>query len=478
MKSIYKLSAYLFSLSALFGCSDFVNIDSPSLVRQDQFFASQSDVTAAVTGLYSGLRSYYGGFYEVAELPSDNTGINGYTLASAPMDQLNWLPSTGAIGTRWTVSYNVIARANAILERIDGIAMPSDLRNQYIGEARFMRALMYFNLVQFFGDVPLIVREIKTEQEAYTYNREKVAKVYAQIEEDLNAASSLLPAQYSGANVGRVTSGAVGALLGKVYVTNKQYDKAVQVLEKVVQSGSYLLLQNYADVFSVVNKNNREIIFDVQYFGGAGFGEGSNFSISFAPFGSGTSITSGGTPGSSNIGTRDLFEAFSVDDKRRDVSLRLYPSPDSLYYTSKFLDKPIAANEGKNHWPVLRYSDVLLLLAEAQNENGNATEAARFLNMVRDRAGLGKLEGLSKEAFRSVVLKERRLELCFEGSRWFDLIRTGTMLEVMTAYKQKYLKYGGYLVDNYVVTANKVLFPIPFREISLNPDLGQNPGYQ
>lgn len=478
MRNIVKISVLMTCLAVMSGCKDFVDIESPTVVRKDQYFKTQADISAAVSGLYSGLRSYYGGFYEVAEIPSDNSQINGYTIGSGPMDQLNWLPSTSAIQSRWSVSYTLIARANAILDRINEVSMPDDIKKQFAGEAKFIRSLMYFNLVQLYGAVPLVLNEITSEQEAYSYGRTPVGEVYNQIVSDLTEASLLLPESYNSTNMGRVSRYAALGLLGKVYVTNKQFDNAIAPLEEVVNSGKYELLENFADVFSVTNKHNKEIIFDIQYLGGSGYGEGSNFSISFAPFGSGTEITSGGMPASANSGTRDLYDAFQENDKRRDVSIKLYPSSDSLYYTSKYLDKPIAANEGRNNWPVLRYADVLLLLAEAYNESeSDATKAITYLNMVKQRAGLATVDGMIQQLLREEIWHERRLELCFEGSRWFDLLRTGTMLTVMRNYKEKYEKHGGYLVENYVVTDNKVLFPIPFREISLNPALEQNEGY-
>ena len=149
-----------------------------------------------------------------------------------------------------------------------------------------------------------------------------------------------------------------------------------------------------------------------------------------------------------------------------------------MYYTLKFKDRPIAANEGKNNWPVIRYADVLLLLSEAQHETGDAAGALNSLNLVRARAGLTALNGADQDELRQAIQRERRVELCFEGHRWCDLLRTGTMLSTMRSYKEKYLRYGGYLVVNYDITDNKVLFPIPFREVSVNPGLVQNPGYR
>ncbi|CAL1517217.1 RagB/SusD family nutrient uptake outer membrane protein [Chitinophaga sp. MM2321] len=464
----------LFMLCQHIGCKDFVDLKSPTVVNRDEFFKRQSDFTAAVNGLYSNLRSYYNGFYVVGEIPSDNTEANGYTLGFADMDQQTWLSNNSSIQGSWLSAYSAIARANIILGRIDGVTMDAALKEQYKAEAKFVRALMYFNLTQFFGDVPLVLQEVKTEAEAYTYLRETSDKIYAQIETDLLDAIAGLPATYTGADIGRAAKGAAQGLLGKVYVTHKKFDKAIPVLEDVIGSGNYKLEDSYEGLFKVENRNNKEMLFSVQYLGN-GNGEGSNFCITFAPFGSGTEITTGGNPAGANQGTLDLFNAFEAGDLRKSVAIAEYPLTKALY-TRKFMDRPIAANEGNNNWPVLRYADVLLLYAEALNENGATDDAFGPLNEVRERADLGDLSGLDKIALRAAIQQERRVELCFEGHRWFDLLRTGNMVSVMTAYKEKY-KGIAYLVEYYDVNANKALFPVPFRERNLNPNLTQNPGY-
>ena len=462
-------------LGVNYGCKKFVDLAPPTIVRTDQYFKTQADLTAAVNGMYSGLRGYYGGFYAVAEIPSDNTQSNGYTISIAPMDQLTWATNNSNISGNWSSSYAIIARANIILDKIDAVSMPEDLKEQYKGEAKFIRALMYSNLVQFFGNIPLVVHEIKTEEEAYSYPQVPSQDVYNQIETDIKDAIQVLPTSYSTDKVGKATKGAAQSLLGKVLVTNKQFTEAIPVLKEVINSPVYSLLSSYADVFSV-KKNNAETIFSVQYLGNSGYGEGSQFSIAFAPFGSGEEITSGGQPASANEGTLDLYNAFESGDLRKNVAIVQFPVT-GVYYTRKYLDKPMAGNEGGNNWIVMRYADVLLLYAEALNETGATEAAIDPLNEVRDRADIPLLSGMDQNSLRTAIQQERRVELCFEGHRWFDLLRTETMLSTMAAYKEKYLVTGGYQVGSYEVTPNKVLFPIPFNEISLNPKLVQNDGY-
>ncbi|AWO01001.1 RagB/SusD family nutrient uptake outer membrane protein [Chitinophaga alhagiae] len=477
MKShTYKLmgmAALLLGLGQ--SCKDFVDLKSPTVVNRDDYFNRESDITAAVNGMYNSLRGYYGNYYVVAEVPSDNTEANGANLGYADMDQQTWMNNNSYVQSLWLSSYSTISRANIILDKIDAVTMNDNLKKQYKGEALFVRSLMYFQLTQFFGDVPLILKEVKTEAEAYGYQREAVSKIYAQLETDLQAAAEGLLPTYTGASVGRAPKAAAQALLGKMYIATGQFEKAVPVLKAVKDAGDFGLLDNYESVFSATNRNNREIIYSVQYLA-AGNGEGSNFCIAFAPFGSGTEITSGGFPAGSNQGTEDLFNAFEAGDLRKGVAIARYPATNALY-TRKFIDRPIASNEGRNNWPVLRYADVLLMYAEALNETGATGEAIKPLNEVRKRAGLEDVEDEGQVALRDTILHERRVELCFEGHRWLDLLRTGKMLQVMTDYKEKYTGVG-YLVENYDIKARNVLYPVPFRERSLNPNLSQNDGYE
>ncbi|WP_439415937.1 RagB/SusD family nutrient uptake outer membrane protein [Larkinella sp. GY13] len=459
-------------------CSeDYLNLSPPTTIPVGQYFKSQSDITAALNGAYGGLRGYYGSFFAMAEVPTDNTESNPRADSFiGDFDRYSWVVTNGTITGSWSSSYAIISRCNILIEKSEAIQMDAALKARYQAEAKFLRALMYFNLVRFFGDVPIVLTEINTEPEAYTYNREPVTKVYEQIEKDLLEAANVLPASYTGANIGRATSGAAHALLGKAYLTNKQFDKAAATLNKVITSQTYRLLPVYDDVFRANNGNNAEIVFSVQYTR-TGNKEGSNFSIDFAPTGAGSDIVTGGNPGAVNQGTLDLFNAFEAGDTRKNVSIQRFTGGDNPYYTRKFLDQPPTTNESDNDWPVIRYADVLLMYAEALNETGNTTDALVSLNQVRSRAGLAAKAGLSQEAFRLAVEQERRVELSFEAHRWFDLVRTGRLVPVMTAYVAKYRTAGGYLVGNYQFAANKALYPIPFRERSLNPNLTQNPGY-
>jgi hypothetical protein len=331
---------------------------------------------------------------------------------------------------------------------------------------------MYFNLVRMFGGVPLVLTEITSEKQAYSYNRATAAAVYAQIEKDLTEAAAVLPASYTGTDIGRATSIAANGLLGKVYMFENKFTEAEAILATVSATAGTLI--PYSQVFGLGNDNNKDIIFSVQYLGG-GFSEGNTFARGFVPQPSGTTITTSVTGNSNNVGTADLYNAFEPGDSRLATSIGIYNAGTLTYYYAKKFIYPsvVGVSEGDNDWPVLRYGDVRLLYAEALNENGKTDQALTQLNLVRARATLAPKLGLNQADARTAIRNERRVELCFEAERWFDLVRWNTFIPVMTAFKAKGSING--TIGNIVNTLN--LYPIPLREIQLNPNLTQNPGY-
>lgn len=446
------------------------DVTSPDRIPVDNYYTSQANFNSALTGIYGTLRARYDGFWNLAELPSDNTT---QVLGNVNEETLSWNSSESVVQTTWMGYYTSIAACNIFLEKIEGFEMDKDLKARWVAEAKFIRGMMYFDLVRLFAGVPLVLKPI-TDEEAYSYNRETVENVYKQIEKDLNESAIDLPVKYTANNdLGRATKGAAFALLGKVYLTEKKYPEAAAKLKDVITPNttgiSYSLLNNYADVFSTSNENNAEILFSVQYTKGIA-NEGSNFTRNFYPANS-TILTSLAGIGL-NQGTPNLFNAFETGDQRKAATIQQFVvGKTTTYYTLKYIDQPLAPNQGENNWIVLRYSDVLLMQAEALNELNDPT-AIDYLNQVRRRAVLGIKTFSSKENLRLDIEKERRVELCFEGHRWFDLVRTDRMVTVvkaqLTADKQTYASN---------VTATRALFPIPFRETTLNINLGQNDGY-
>jgi hypothetical protein len=459
------------------GCTQsFVDIKPYAQVPIDNFYQTEADFRQAVSGVYNTLRGRYTNYWQFAEVPSDNATFGpGGQVATSDFDFLTWLPSNGALTDQWIGHYQTIANANIILGRIGPVQMDAALKARLVAETKFIRALMYFNLVRYFGDVPLVTTELADPAASYTYLRRPVAEVYEQIVTDLREAVPALPATYPAqADRGRVTSGAARALLGKVFLQQRRFQDARTALQEVVNgeaAAGYALLANYRNIF--LQDNNAEMVFSVQYENDNN-GSGSPFPHWFIPSATGASVY--GPPIQNqdlNLGTEDLYNAFDPADPRRAVAIERFPAGVApVYFTRKFVDPGLNQNFNSDvDWPVIRYADVLLMYAEALNETGATAEALAQTNRVRARVGLAALTGLSQGQAREAILLERRLELCFEGHRWYDLVRAGTAVATMQRFRATYN------VTNMAVDANKLLYPIPQREININGQLSQNPGY-
>ena len=482
-----KISKIYISLLIAFmisSCSEeFLDLKPISSATSDNFYRTADDIKNAVNGAYAGLQSggITGNSYLYGDIASDNTVAvaSGSVTDQDEFDRFYIKTTNPYILGTWNDSYTVIARFNTILDKIDAVTMDGALKARYVAEVKFLRALVYFNLVRTFGDVPLVLKSITNSDEGYNYSRNPKTEVYTQIEKDLSEAETVLPATYTGADIGRATKGAAKALLGKVYLTEKKYAPAVAKLKEVIDLGVYTLLPNYADVFRVANKNNKESVFDVQYKSG-GSGEGNPWPNSFAPQNSGNAVIAFGGDGN-NQPTNDLISAYEPGDLRKDASLAVsYVNaagqviPDK--FVKKYFDVPVAKNDNGNNIPVIRYADVLLMYAESLNEvsyqaNG---DAFTYLNMIRTRAGLAKktaTEITSQAAFRLAMEQERRVEFAFEGQRWFDLVRTGRAVEVLNSKKDQIR-----IVTP--LTENNLVFPIPQSQIDINKEkIRQNAGY-
>ena len=458
-------------------CTKFTDLKPDDNVPVSSYYKTEADFTQALLGTYGNLRGIYNGYYQFAELPSDNARTFSESEgAQGPFDKLTWTPSTSQISGAWNDAYRTIATANVVLGRIDPISFANAAtKPRYVGEAKFLRALMYFNLVRYFGDVPLVLTEVTNEQDAYTYDRAPVADVYAQIEKDLLDAEAALPVSYAAADLGRATKGAAQALLGKVYLQEKKWTEAEAKLGQVVTAGTYQILPDVTNVFGQGKDNNAEIVFAAQYVF-TGFGEGNSFVHTFVPQPSGTTITSV-TGNSTCIGTLDLYNAFEAGDTRKTAFIGLYGTADIYYWPKKFIYRVTQLNEGENDWPILRYADVLLMYAEALNNNGKTALAIPQINRVRTRAGLAaKPLTLTGPDTQLAIEQERRVELCFEGQRWYDLIRWGKDVTTMQAFKAAYTTLDR-INANMNPRPEARLLPLPSREIALNPKLKQNPGY-
>lgn len=475
-----KIALVLLGIATMLAsCSKFIDLTSPDLLPPDKFYKTEGDIKAAVTGAYALLRTNYSNYYQLNEMPSDNAESRSNSeVAIGGFDKLSWTAYTTNFEGFWINYYHTIAQCNLVLSKMEGVPfVAAATKAGYSAEIKFIRALMYFELVRTFGDVPLILKLIDSSQEASSYLRTPAADIYTQIEKDLLEAEGGLPEVYATADNGRVTKIAVKALLGKVYLYQKKYREAEARLAEVVSNKNYDLLPSLTDIFSTANEFNKEIIFTIQYSRVlAGVSEGSSFAAQFFPQNSG--LTTAANSGY-NLGTLDLYRAFKKGDKRKDLmgtfingKIKDSAHVQFYYYTRKFTDNPPTVSDGENNWIVIRFADVVLLYAEALNEQGKTDGAINQLNRIRVRAGLtGVAATLTRDQTRAAIKNERRLELCFEGHRWPDLVRWNDYLSVMTAFKNKY-KVSTMSPNDYVK-----LFPIPNRERVINPELTQNPGY-
>ncbi|MHA4806732.1 RagB/SusD family nutrient uptake outer membrane protein [Flavitalea flava] len=478
-------------VTGLSSCNkDFINLPPLSNQTSATFFKTSSDFQQGVTAIYDGLQTnqnYGKADYYLMEIRSDNTDISDRGANAGVASQLDLfteITTNPFISDAYAGAYVIINRANAVLDKIDAATFTDSLKNLYKGQALFLRSLSYFNLVRLYGKVPLVIKTESSNQ-ALTDKRNEVSAVYTQIENDLKTAAGILPAAYSGsADLGRATSGSASALLGKVYVTEKKWNEAAQVLTPILNS--YSLLPNYADLYNAANQVNAEAIFSVRYKKGQSPSEGNTYFSDMVPTIYLNGISYGGS--NNNRPTHDLARAYETGDKRFAASL------DTLYFTNattqvkgayvkKYLDLPSATNDEGNSFPVLRYADVLLLLAEALNEKGydpstGSGSAFYYLNLVRERAGLGDRASTDfpdQDSFRDGIFSERRIEFAFENDRWFDLARYAKGVAIIQAHLLN--EYG---LTTPVLNTNRLLFPIPQSEISVHNDpvnFPQNLGY-
>ena len=475
-------------------CADFLNQEPISNSSVTGFYKTQADIEQGVAGAYNSLQSYkqYGAnFIYFMEVRSDNTYTESITTSGGiygDFDLFRTVPTNSILDLTWAGCYEGIQRCNLVLGNIDNVVMSEDLKNQYKGEMLFIRALTYFNLVRIWGDVPLVTKEVQDPFDAFEFTRTPTSEIYQQIVTDLNEASELLSEKVIVSKIGSATAGAANALLGKVYLTLKDYPKAEVALKKVIDSKVYKLLDNYADVFDVTNKNSAESIFEIQYNKDI-TDQGSRFANIFAPKGS-TEVTGGvGTSLGDNTPTEDLYGKYEEGDLRKEISIGQVS--DGRIYCKKFVIVPVLPNQSDANFIVLRYADVLLMYAEALNEwkHGPTTDAYNAINAVR-RRGYGNpgntstcdlTEGLDEKGFREAVRKERSYELSFEGHRRMDLVRWGiyynTIQETAKELGYWWESAGSpnYSVATYTINGKHELFPIPQRDMDLCILFNQNP---
>lgn len=445
-------------------CGDsFFDLEPASSVTIDKVYKTASDYNVAVIGCYAKLQSQVNFYTECCEYRSDNLSLGAPTAGTQDrydIDHFTEKPSNGILSSYWANFNNNVYRCNLLLDQIDGANFAENLKKQYKGEAMFIRALNYFNMYRIWGGVPA-TKHVVSAAEALKVARYSDEQMFDLIAGDLKEIvdNNYLPETYSSADMGRATSGAAKALLGKVYLTFHKWTEAKDILSQLI--GKYQLVSPIVQVFNVDNKNNNEIIFAV-HFNKEIEGEGHSYWYNLTNASDDTNQTS------------SLLNTFPTGDARKDL-ITYVQVEKNVRLMNKFYDtkSPTFKTVG-NDQILLRYADVLLMYAEALNEiQYDASEgslALKYLNAVRQRAGISNLTAKqlpTQEKFRKGILVERQREFPYEGQRWFDLVRMGFAKSVMAE--------NGVEIKDY-----QLLFPIPQQEIEKVGDksiLWQNPGY-
>ncbi len=482
----------------LMSSCDFLEEDPESLITSANYYKTEEDAVAAVNALYDYLTVgtdylwdngfggiFFNDYWVFQDLLSDNCYE---TLVSAEYRNLSEFRFTAdnlRIELYWQDLYKTINAANVVIDKVPDIDFAENRKLHLLSEARFIRAMMYFELVKYFGDVPLKTTSTESADDAFI-PRSGEDDVYNIIITDLEYAEQNLSTNYRVGN-GRPTPLAATALLGRVYLTKGDYSNASDKLSEVIDSHVYQLWPDYADIFKIANMNSGEIIFAVNYSGTLSEGFKPNqYHVRLLP--SGLDVDGEGPENAHGWEqpTDNLYNSFDPLDRRRAVTfITSYTYSDGTTvnfdpHIGKFWDQEAEPRGNSTNSDVIyiRYADVLLMYAEALNEvnNGPTTEAYDAINEVRKRARfngvveqniLPDLSGLSYSEFRDAVLNERRLEFVMEGSRYNDLKRFGKLIEVVQASGK----------SNVNPQDIHYLFPIPQREIDLNKKLTQNTGY-
>ncbi|WP_459188787.1 RagB/SusD family nutrient uptake outer membrane protein [Parabacteroides sp. APC149_11_2_Y6] len=505
MKNIFVILA----LSMLTACSsDFLDIKPEYYPNGGAFYETENQFEQAVAGMYSTMRGTVGipGFI-MGEMRSDNTHYTRYEANRAWGDYeevADFTDDSEDVNTNsmYTTCYQGISRANTILNRIEGKPFSENFIREVTGQAYFFRAYYYFCLVRFYGGVSLYLDEVSDPESSFL-PRASVDEVYEVILDDAKNAVSLLDKPAFPQN-GKISQGSARMLLAKVLMTKPQrdYSEAIRQLQEIMKMG-YDLMSTYEDVFDTSKKNNIESLFEVQYQQG-NQGQNSDWLYRFIPKTAEAELITG-VPNSNTIGeggwnvpTQEMVDSYESGDERLLFSIksavgntnsdglfvleavlnvddsRIGNYSSSYYFINKYRHPHSRLMNTDDNWPIYRYSDVLLSLAECYVETNQANLALPLVNQVRNRAGLPSVSTVTAD----LVADERRHEFAFENQRWFDLVRTGKAIEVMTEHGKRMKALYPYIQKRaYNVTKERLVYPIPYRELQINTQLKQNQGY-
>lgn len=513
-------AAILFS-----SCQKIIDVDPISNIPVDNYYRDYNEVNRALTGAYNGLQGSLYNEWMMTDLRSDNSLQGVPNSSSAPNIELNELDmftlgsSHPQVYNYWIATYNGIRSLNYVLKSLgvkyenkkitvgEGTAtMNERQKEQLAGEALFLRAYYYFNLVRLFGGVFLITEPVSVTG-AKQIQRSTIQETYDLIIADLSAAKDQLSQTSATDNSGHATTWAAKSLLAKVYLTLGKKSDALPLLNDVISNSGHALLPSYADVFSITNEMNKEIIFAVRYKAG-GLGLGSPFANLFAPISSGSKVVNNDGNGY-NFPTADAiamyrYPASTGKDARRDATIAFFTS--TKPYVKKYLSPVVLKYDAENDYPVIRFSDVLLMKAEALGYDGASGVSVGIINQIRARAGAIDYPGTgsfaaafykypasgdyvidNEQKFKDALLLERRIELAYENQRFFDMLRLGDPINILKShfaneYTAHYSKIQPAITLaqlQSMVTQERMILPIPQREIDTNNEIviPQNPGY-
>ncbi len=522
MKTFFYIAGCVM-LAALVSCSKIIDLKPESNVSVENYYRNYAEVKVALTGCYNGMQTPLRTEWMMTELRSDvsKQGTPGSTsVANIELNDLNTYlqnSSHSKVYDYWFYTYKNIRSTNYVLRSLGvnyaggqiSLGTPTaqvedGQRKQLAGEAMFIRAYHYFNLVRLYGGI-FIITEAEEPVQLKKINRSSVEDCYKLIIADLQTAVSWLStkaySQMSQEDLGRATVWAAKAMLAKVYLTLGRKADALPLLEDVIANSGHDLVSSYADVFSINNEMNKEILFAVRFKAG-NLGLGNFMANSFAALNSGSAIVNGNGSGLNyptvNLEAKYIVPTTGFADARKAVTIDKYGQ---LVYVKKFISPVMVKDDAENDFPVLRFADVLLMKAEAL---GFDPVSVGIINRIRARSGAGTYSGtgsftaafyqypsagteaITETTFLTKLLDERRLELAFENHRLFDLQRTGQFVTAMQAYyaseydsHYKKFKPALTLAELQGNINVRTLLPIPQRELDTNNELviKQNPGY-
>lgn len=471
----YSAAALLTAALLVGGCDSFVDKEPISNPSRANFYQSPEDFETAIAGAYDALQltgTVSNNYWMLFEMRGDNTDQGpdqtGLAQKIALLNRFQETTTNELLQQAWIDTYDGIERCNVILGQIDNLP-DGDFKERVRGEALFLRSLFYYHAAVAWESITLKTEATQGPDDAAntTTQTDGPGAVYEQITGDLETAQGLLPAEYDAeSNAGKATSGAANALLGKVYLTMGQQGEAETALQRVIDSNVYQLVDDYGDLWGPANENNAESIFEVQYTTTGG--EGSPFTNTFSP----SSDLQTGEGLAENRPTPSMENAYFDKSGPRfrasmDTSfVNAEGETELARYITKYESDPFANFEAENNWIMLRYADVLLMMAEAL---GPSQRAWDLIDQVRDRSLPDPQFDVDRSGdFFEQLLRERRVELAFENHRWPDLKRFEQYIDGVAEDR----------VEEELADASgfNLLYPIPQREVDV-ADLQQNPGY-